>query len=156
MRGTYFNGIIGVLLTIKMFRLSFPAWILIVFLLPSQSLKSQTYLNYNQPYVNHPNAKEPFLTKSDNNDFWENINFIREKKVGYKDTEFGKKLDWCRYVAESAVLQKKEEYTLSNVFIYSTLCMHRQTGMNKYFLGTEILEMGEDEPKVGLKQRKIF
>ena len=73
-----------------MFRLYFPAWIFIVFLLPSQSLKSQTYLNYNQPYVNHPNAKEPFLTKSDNNDFWENINFIREKKVGYKDTEFGK------------------------------------------------------------------
>ena len=121
-------------------------------LLPFQSLKSQTYLNYNQPYVSLPNAKEPFLTKSDNDEFWENIKSIREKKVGYKDTEFVKKLDWCRYVGESAVLQKKEEYTLPNVITYSTLCMHRQTGMIKYFLGTDILEMLEDEPKVGLKQ----
>ena len=76
-----------------MFRLTHPEWIWIVFLLSSQSLKSQTYLNYNQSYVNHPNAKEPFLTKSDNNDFWENIKSNREKKDGYKDTEFYKKLD---------------------------------------------------------------
>ena len=152
MPSVYFNGIIGVLLTIKMFRLTLPVWIWMVFLLPTQSLKSQTYLNYNQPYVSLPNAKEPFLTKSDNDEFWENIKSIREKKVGYKDTEFVKKLDWCRYVGESAVLQKKEEYTLPNVITYSTLCMHRQTGMIKYFLGTDILEMLEDEPKVGLKQ----
>ena len=156
MPGIYFNGIIGFRLTIKMSKLSIPAWIWIVFLLSSQSLKSKTYLNYNQPYVNHPNAKEPFLTKSDNNDFWGNIKSCRERKDGCRDTEFGKKPYWCSYVGESAVLQKKEEYALSNVIIYSTLCMHRQTGMIKYFLGNEILEMGEDEPKVGLKQRKFF
>ena len=123
-----------------MFRLSLPVWIWMVFLLPSQSLKSQTYLNYNQPYVNPPNTKEPFLNKSDNDDFWENIKSIREKRDGYKDTEFGKKLDWCRYVGESSVLQKKEEYTLSNVINYSTRCMNRQTRMIKYFLNNKILK----------------
>ena len=138
MPGLYFNGIIGVLVTIKMFRLTLPVGIGLVLLLPFQSLKSQTYLNYNQPYVNLPNAKEPFLTKSDNDDFWENMKLIREKKDGYKDTEFINKIDWCRYVGESAVLQKKEEYTLSNVINYSTRCMKRQTRMIKYFLNNEI------------------
>ena len=55
-------------------------------LLPFQSLKSQTYLNYNQPYVNPPDVEEPFLTKSDNDNFWEVIKSIREKQLGYKDT----------------------------------------------------------------------
>ena len=140
MPGVYFNGIIGVLVTIKMFRLTLPVGIGLVLLLPFQSLKSQTYLNYNQPYVNLPNAKEPFLTKSDNDDFWENMKLMREKKDGYKDTEFINKIDWCRYVGESAVLQKKEEYTLSNVINYSTRCMNRQTRMIKYFLNNEILK----------------
>ena len=65
-------------------------------LLPFQSLKSQTYLNYNQPYVNPPGVEEPFLTKSDNDNFWEVLKSIREKKVGYEDTEFNTKLDWFR------------------------------------------------------------
>ena len=65
-------------------------------LLPFQSLKSQTYLNYNQPYVNPPNAKGLFMSKSDNDNFWEVLKSIREKKVGYEDTEFNTKLAWCR------------------------------------------------------------
>ena len=109
-------------------------------LLPFQSLKSQTYLNYNQPYVNSPNAKEPFLTKKDNDDFWKNLKLIREKRDGYRDTEFINKIDWCRYVGESAVLQKKEEFTVSNVVDYSTRCMSRQTRMIRYFLDNDILE----------------
>ena len=125
-------------------------------LLPFQSLKSQTYLNYNQPYVNSPNAKEPFLTKKDNDDFWKNLKLIREKRDGYKDTEFINKIDWCRYVGESAVLQKKEEFTVSNVVDYSTRCMQRQTRMIRYFLDNDILEKEEDvlkdDSKVGLKQ----
>ena len=126
------------------------------FLLPSQSLKSQTYLNYNQPYVNPPDVEEPFLTKSDNDNFWEVIKSIREKQLGYKDTEFNRKIDWCRYVGESSVLQKKEEFTVSNVVDYSTRCMQRQTRMIRYFLDNDILEKEEDvlkdDSKVGLKQ----
>ena len=125
-------------------------------LLPFQSLKSQTYLNYNQPYVNPPDAEEPFLTKSDNDNFWEVIKSIREKKLGYKDTEFNRKIDWCRYVGESSVLQKKEEFTVSNVVDYSTRCMIRQTRMIKYFLDNDILEKKKDvlkdESKMGFKQ----
>ena len=125
-------------------------------LLPFQSLKSQTYLNYNQPSVNPPGVEEPFLTKSDNDNFWEVIKSIREKQLGYKDTEFNRKIDWCRYVGESSVLQKKEEFTVSNVVDYSTRCMQRQTRMIRYFLDNDILEKEEDvlkdDSKVGLKQ----
>ena len=125
-------------------------------LLPFQSLKSQTYLNYNQPYVNPPGVEEPFLTKSDNDNFWEVIKSIREKQLGYEDTEFNRKIDWCRYVGESSVLQKKEEFTVSNVVDYSTRCMQRQTRMIRYFLDNDILEKEEDalkdDSKVGLKQ----
>ena len=125
-------------------------------LLPFQSLKSQTYLNYNQPYVNPPGVEEPFLTKSDNDNFWEVIKSIREKQLGYKDTEFNRKIDWCRYVGESSVLQKKEEFTVSNVVDYSTRCIQRQTRMIRYFLDNDILEKEEDalkdDSKVGLKQ----
>ena len=124
-------------------------------LLPFQSLKSQTYLNYNQPYVNPPDVEEPFLTKSDNDNFWEVIKSIREKQLGYKDTEFNRKIDWCRYVGESSVLQKKEEFTVSNVVDYSTRCMSRQTRMIRYFLDNDILDKEKDvlkdESKVGLK-----
>ena len=125
-------------------------------LLPFQSLKSQTYLNYNQPYVNPPGVEEPFLTKSDNDNFWEVIKSIREKQLGYKDTEFNRKIDWCRYVGESSVLQKKEEFTVSNVVDYSTRCMQRQTRMIRYFLDNDILgkekDVLKDDSKVGLKQ----
>ena len=125
-------------------------------LLPFQSIKSQTYLNYNQPYVNPPGIEEPFLTKSDNDHFWEVIKSIREKQLGYEDTEFNRKIDWCRYVGESSVLQKKEEFTVSNVVDYSTRCMQRQTRMIRYFLDNDILEKEEDvlknDSNVGLKQ----
>ena len=107
---------------------------------PFLPVKSQTYLNYDQPYVNPPNIKEPFLTKNDNDNFWKNAKLIREKRDGYKDTEFINKIDWCRYVGESAVLQKKEEYTLNNVMTYTSRCMKRQTSMIQYFLNTDILE----------------
>ena len=125
-------------------------------LLPFQSLKSQTYLNYNQPYVNPPDVEEPFLTKSDNDNFWEVIKSIREKQIGYKDTEFNRKIDWCRYVGESSVLQKKEEFTVSNVVDYATRCMQRQTRMIRYFLDNDILgkekDVQNDDSKVGLKK----
>ena len=125
-------------------------------LLPFQLLKSQTYLNYNQPYVNPPGVEEPFLTKSDNDNFWEVIKSIREKQLGYKDTEFNRKIDWCRYVGESSVLQKKEEFTVSNVVDYSTRCMQRQTRMIRYFLDNDILEKKKnvlkDESNMGFKE----
>ena len=107
---------------------------------PFLPVKSQNYLNYDQPYVNPPNIKEPFLTKKDNDDFWKNAKLIREKRDGYNDTEFINKIDWCRYVGESAVLQKKEEYTLNNVMKYASRCMKRQTSMIQYFLNNDILE----------------
>ena len=83
------------------------------------------------------------------------LNQLERKKVGYEDTEFNTKLDWCRYVGESAVLQKKEEFSVSNVVDYSVLCMQRQTRMIRYFLDNDILEKEKDvlkdESKVGLK-----
>ena len=119
------------------------------------TINAQTYLNYNQPYVNPPNAKELFLSKSDNDNFWEVLKSIREKKVGYEDTEFNTKLDWCRYVGESAFLQKKEEFSVPNVVDYSVLCMQRQTRMIRYFLDNDILEKEKDflkdESKVSAK-----
>jgi len=118
-------------------------------------INAQTYLNYNQPYVNSPDVKALFLSKSDNDNFWEVLKSIREKKVGYEDTEFNTKLDWCRYVGESAVLQKKEEFTVSNVVDYSMRCMQRQTRMIRYFLDNDILEKEKDvlkdESKVSTK-----
>ena len=102
-------------------------------------VRSQTYLNYDQPYVNPPNIKEPFLTKNDNDNFWKNAKLIREKRDGYKDTEFINKIDWCRYVGESAVLQKKEEYTLNNVIRYTKRCINVQTYMIKKYLSSDIL-----------------
>ena len=78
-----------------------------------------------------------------------------EKQLGYKDTEFYNKIDWCRYVGESSVLQKKEEFTVSNLVNYSKHCMKRQKRMIWYFLDNDILGKEDDllkeDSKVGLK-----
>ena len=84
--------------------------ILAILITSSLPVKSQTLLNYNQPYKNTGKEEEPFLKVEDNDDMWNMIIEIRNRKVGYEDTEFINKVNFCRYVGESVVLQKKLDF----------------------------------------------
>ena len=147
-----------------MFKKLFSFTIGSLFLLSPLPIKSETlwnpnntYLNYNQPYKNTGKEEEPFLNVEDNNDMWNLIIEIRNRKLGYEDTEFINKINFCRYVGESVVLQKKLDFYLEHVVDYSTRCMRTQTNMIKHFMKTDYhdendIEVIKDEPKVGLKQ----
>ena len=76
------------------------------------TINAESYLNYNQPYKNTGQEEEPFISRKDNDEVWEMIIKIRNDEVGYSDTEFANKLNWCRYVGESTVLQKRQIFTL--------------------------------------------
>ena len=59
-----------------------------VFFIPSLTVISETlwnpnntYLNYNQPYKNTGKEEEPFLNVEDNNDMWNIIIDIRNRKI---------------------------------------------------------------------------
>ena len=147
-----------------MFKSILPVGIGIVFFILSPPVNSETlwnpnntYLNYNQPYKNTGKEEEPFLNVEDNNDMWNMIIDIRNRKLGYEDTEFINKINFCRYIGESVVLQKKLDFYLEHVIDYSTRCMKTQTNMIKHFMKTDYhdendIEVIKDEPKVGLKQ----
>ena len=116
---------------------------------------SNTYLNHNQPYKNTGKEKEPFLNVEDNNDMWDIVIEIHNKKVGYADNEFINKINFCRYVAESVVLQKKIAFYLEHVIDYSTRCMQTQSIMIDHLLKTDYhdendIEVIKDDAKVGL------
>ncbi len=134
-----------------------------LFLISSLPIKSETlwnrsnkYLNHNQPYKNTGKEKEPFLNVEDNNDLWNIFIEIHNKKVGYEDIEFRNITNFCRYIAESVVLQKKIDFYLEHVVDYSTICMRTQTKMIKHFMNTDYhdendIEVIKEDPKVGLK-----
>ena len=115
-------------------KLSVSIGILAILITSSLPVKSQTLLNYNQPYKNTGKEEEPFLKVEDNDDMWNMIIEIRNRKVGYEDTEFINKVNFCRYVGESVVLQKKLDFYLEHVVDYSTRCMKTQTNMIKHFM----------------------
>jgi hypothetical protein len=110
-----------------------------VLLLPSQSIKSgtkeQNTLNYNQPYQDRWEDKPSvFKTVEDNNNLWKDVIKSRNKVAGYDDTEFANRINYCRYIGESVVLQKKEKFILENVLKYMLRCNHTQQQMITHYL----------------------
>ena len=121
-----------------------------VLLLPSQSIKSgtkeQSTLNYNQPYQDRWEHKPSvFKTVEDNNNLWKDVIKSRNKVVGYDDTEFANRLNYCRYIGESIVLQKKEKFLLENVLKYMVRCNNTQQQMISHYLEKDYKDVEEDK-----------
>ena len=121
-----------------------------VLLLPSQPIKSETKkvstLNNNQPYLDKVEGKpRVFKTWEDNNNLWKDVIKSRNKVVGYYDTEFANRINYCRYIGESIVLQKKEKFLLSNVLKYMTRCNHTQQQMISHYLEKDYKDVEEDK-----------
>ena len=122
----------------------------VVLLLPTQSIKSGTKkvstLNNNQPYLDKVEGKpRVFKTWEDNNNLWKDVIKSRNKVVGYYDTEFANRINYCRYIGESIVLQKKEKFLLSNVLKYMTRCNHTQQQMISHYLEKDYKNVEEDK-----------
>ena len=121
-----------------------------VLLLPFQPIKSETKkvstLNNNQPYLDKVEGKpRVFKTWEDNNNLWKDVIKSRNKVVGYYDTEFANRINYCRYIGESIVLQKKEKFLLSNVLKYMTRCNHTQQQMISHYLEKDYKNVEEDK-----------
>ena len=121
-----------------------------VLLLPSQPIKSETKkvstLNNNQPYQDKIEGKpRVFKTWEDNNNLWKDVIKSRNKVVGYYDTEFANRINYCRYIGESIVLQKKEKFLLSNVLKYMTRCNHTQQQMISHYLEKDYKDDEKDK-----------
>ena len=121
-----------------------------VLLLTSQPIKSETKkvstLNNNQPYLDKVEGKpRVFKTWEDNNNLWKDVIKSRNKVVGYYDTEFANRINYCRYIGESIVLQKKEKFLLSNVLKYMTRCNHTQQQMISHYLEKDYKDVEEDK-----------
>ena len=125
----------------------------IVLLLPSQSIKSETKklstLNLDQPYKdqweNDGNKRIPFKTVEDNNRLWKDVIKSRNKFAGYYDTEFANRINYCRYIGESVVLQKKEKFILENVLKYMLRCNHTQQQMITRYLEKDYKDDEKDK-----------
>ena len=122
----------------------------VVLLLPTQPIKSETKkvstLNNNQPYLDKVEGKpRVFKTWEDNNNLWKDVIKSRNKVVGYYDTEFANRINYCRYIGESIVLQKKEKFLLSNVLKYMTRCNHTQQQMISHYLEKDYKDVEEDK-----------
>ena len=39
---------------------------------------------------------------------------MQEKQLGFKDIEFNKKIDWCPFVSETIIIQKKSDFEINN------------------------------------------
>lgn len=83
---------------------------------------------------NDSNKRIPFKTVEDNNRLWKDVIKSRNKVAGYYDTEFANRINYCRYIGESVVLQKKEKFILENVFKYMLRCNHTQQQMITHYL----------------------
>ena len=124
-----------------------------VLLLPSLSIKSETKklstLNLNQPYQdqweNNGSKRIPFKTVEDNNKLWKDVIKSRNKVVGYYDTEFANRINYCRYIGESIVLQKKEKFILENVLKYMLRCNYTQQQMITNYLGKTYKDEEKDK-----------
>ena len=133
-----------------MFKSILQIGIVIVLLLPLQPIKSGTKkvstLNNNQPYQDKVEGKpRVFKTWEDNNNLWKDVIKSRNKVVGYYDTEFANRINYCRYIGESIVLQKKEKFLLSNVLKYMTRCNHTQQQMISHYLEKDYKDIEEDK-----------
>ena len=133
-----------------MFKSILQIGIVIVLLLPLQPIKSGTKkvstLNNNQPYQDKVEGKpRVFKTWEDNNNLWKDVIKSRNKVVGYDDTEFANRLNYCRYIGESIVLQKKEKFLLENVLKYMVRCNHTQQQMISHYLEKDYKDDEKDK-----------
>ena len=125
-----------------MFKPLLQVGIVIVLLLPFQPIKSGTKkvstLNLNQPYQDQwekdGTERIPFKSVEDNNRLWKDVIKSRNKVAGYYDTEFANRINYCRYIGESIVLQKNEKFILENVLKYMLRCNHTQKQMITHYL----------------------
>ena len=124
-----------------------------VLLLPSPPIKSGTkkvsLLNLNQPYQDQwekdGNKRIPFKSVEDNNRLWKDVIKSRNKVAGYDDTEFANRINYCRYIGESIVLQKKEKFILENVLKYMLRCNHTQQQMITHYLEKDYKDDEKDK-----------
>ena len=79
----------------------------------------------------------------------------RNKVVGYYDTEFANRINYCRYIGESIVLQKKEKFLLSNVLKYMTRCNHTQQQMISHYLEKDYKDV-EEEKKLSQEMISLY
>ena len=118
--------------------------------LPMRSeTKKISLLNLNQPYQDQwekdGDKRIPFKTVEDNNRLWKDVIKSRNKVVGYDDTEFANRLNYCRYIGESIVLQKKEKFLLENVLKYMVRCNHTQQQMISHYLEKDYKDDEKDK-----------
>lgn len=107
--------------------------------------KSRSTLNYNQPYQDQVAGKpKVFKSVEDNNNLWKDVIKSRNKVAGYDDTEFAYRIQYCRYIAESVVLMKKEDFLLENVLKYMTRCNQTQKQMITHYLEKNYKDVEED------------
>lgn len=110
--------------------------------------KVRSTLNYNQPYKdqweNNGKKRIPFKSVEDNDNLWADVIKSRNKSVGYNDTEFANRINYCRYIGESMVLQKKEEFILENVLKYMLRCNQTQQQMITHYLDKTYTDVEED------------
>ena len=110
--------------------------------------KVRSTINYNQPYKdqweNNGKKRIPFKSVEDNDNLWADVIKSRNKSVGYNDTEFANRLNYCRYIGESIVLQKKEEFILENVLKYMIRCNNTQQQMITHYLDKTYTDVEED------------
>ena len=124
--------------------------ILITSTLPVRTeTKVRSTLNYNQPSQDQwenvdGNKRIPFKSVEDNGNLWANVIKSRNKSVGYNDTEFANRINYCRYIGESIVLQKKEKFILENVLKYMIRCNNTQQQMITHYLDKTYKDVEED------------
>ena len=107
--------------------------------LPMRSeTKKISLLNLNQPYQDQwekdGDKRIPFKTVEDNNRLWKDVIKSRNKVAGYYDTEFANRINYCRYIGESVVLQNKGKFILENVLKYLLRCNHTQQQIISHYL----------------------
>ena len=133
-----------------MFKTLLSAGFGMILLSPSLPIKSEaklkSTLNYNQPYEDRWEDKPSvFKTVEDNNNLWKDVIKSRNKVAGYYDTEFANRINYCRYIGESIVLQKKEKFLLENVLKYMTRCNQTQQQMITHYLEKDYKDEEKDK-----------
>ena len=111
--------------------------------------KKISLLNLNQPYQDQwekdGDKRIPFKSVEDNNRLWKDVIKSRNKVAGYYDTEFANRINYCRYIGESVVLQKKEKFILENVLKYMLRCNHTQQQMITHYLEKDYKDDEKDK-----------
>ena len=119
-------------------------------------IKKYSALDFNQPYQDSWKDKpRVFKTAEDNNNLWKDVIKSRNKTVGYYDTEFANRINYCRYIGESIVLQKKEKFLLENVLKYMVRCNNTQQQMISHYLEKDYKDV-EEEKKLSQEMISLY